>query len=197
MARVSLAVVFVIIGVVNAMGVLAAVAVQEEGVAVLRAAYATTRHPVSPRMGRRRWVREDGSRRESRAISGSPKYKQLRQEVTNEFSSNAVISRDISGSPKYKQLRQEVTNEFSSNAVISRDISGSPKYKQLRQEVTNEDISGSPKYKQLRQEVIKEFSSNAAIIACGQVNQETFREARNTGRCKSRAISGSLKYRQM
>ncbi|KAH3957007.1 hypothetical protein HBH51_232290 [Parastagonospora nodorum] len=152
MARVSLAVVFVIIGVVNAMGVLAAVAVQEEGVAVLRAAYATTRHPVSPRMGRRRWVREDGSRRESRAISGSPKYKQLRQEVTNEFSSNAVISRDISGSPKYKQLRQEVTNEFS---------------------------------------------SNAAIIACGQVNQETFREARNTGRCKSRAISGSLKYRQM
>ncbi|KAH4715410.1 hypothetical protein HBH66_246000 [Parastagonospora nodorum] len=152
MARVSLAVVFVIIGVVNAMGVLAAVAVQEEGVAVLRAAYATTRHPVSPRMGRRRWVREDGSRRESRAISGSPKYKQLRQEVTNEFSSNAVISRDISGSPKYKQLRQEVT---------------------------------------------KEFSSNAAIIACGQVNQETFREARNTGRCKSRAISGSLKYRQM
>ncbi|KAH4648470.1 hypothetical protein HBI52_227600 [Parastagonospora nodorum] len=164
MARVSLAVVFVIIGVVNAMGVLAAVAVQEEGVAVLRAAYATTRHPVSPRMGRRRWVREDGS---------------LRQEVTNEFSSNAVISRDISGSPKYKQLRQEVTNEFSSNAVISRDI------------------SGSPKYKQLRQEVIKEFSSNAAIIACGQVNQETFREARNTGRCKSRAISGSLKYRQM
>ncbi|KAH4286256.1 hypothetical protein HBI81_165850 [Parastagonospora nodorum] len=162
MARVSLAVVFVIIGVVNAMGVLAAVAVQEEGVAVLRAAYATTRHPVSPRMGRRRWVREDGSRRESRAISGSPKYKQLRQEVTNEFSSNAVISRDISGSPKYKQLRQEVTNEFSSNA-----------------------------------EVIKEFSSNAAIIACGQVNQETFREARNTGRCKSRAISGSLKYRQM
>ncbi|KAH4112141.1 hypothetical protein HBI18_225480 [Parastagonospora nodorum] len=152
MARVSLAVVFVIIGVVNAMGVLAAVAVQEEGVAVLRAAYATTRHPVSPRMGRRRWVREDGSRRESRAISGSPKYKQLRQEVTNEFSSNAVISRDISGSPKYKQLRQEV---------------------------------------------IKEFSSNAAIIACGQVNQETFREARNTGRCKSRAISGSLKYRQM
>ncbi|KAH5813354.1 hypothetical protein HBI82_234240 [Parastagonospora nodorum] len=179
MARVSLAVVFVIIGVVNAMGVLAAVAVQEEGVAVLRAAYATTRHPVSPRMGRRRWVREDGSRRESRAISGSPKYKQLRQEVTNEFSSNAVISRDISGSPKYKQLRQEVTNEFSSNAVISRDISGSPKYKQLRQEVTNE------------------FSSNAAIIACGQVNQETFREARNTGRCKSRAISGSLKYRQM
>ncbi|KAH5127909.1 hypothetical protein HBH70_222020 [Parastagonospora nodorum] len=176
MARVSLAVVFVIIGVVNAMGVLAAVAVQEEGVAVLRAAYATTRHPVSPRMGRRRWVREDGSRRESRAISGSPKYKQLRQEVTNEFSSNAVISRDISGSPKYKQLRQEVTNEFSSNAVISRDISGSPKYKQL---------------------LIKEFSSNAAIIACGQVNQETFREARNTGRCKSRAISGSLKYRQM
>ncbi|KAH4013466.1 hypothetical protein HBI56_221460 [Parastagonospora nodorum] len=152
MARVSLAVVFVIIGVVNAMGVLAAVAVQEEGVAVLRAAYATTRHPVSPRMGRRRWVREDGSRRESRAISGSPKYKQLRQEVINEFSSNAVISRDISGSPKYKQLRQEV---------------------------------------------IKEFSSNAAIIACGEVNQETFREARNTGRCESRAISGSPKYRQM
>ncbi|KAH6253362.1 hypothetical protein HBI41_185360 [Parastagonospora nodorum] len=171
MARVSLAVVFVIIGVVNAMGVLAAVAVQEEGVAVLRAAYATTRHPVSPRMGRRRWVREDGSV----DISGSPKYKQLRQEVTNEFSSNAVISRDISGSPKYKQLRQEVTNEFSSNAVISRDISGSPKYKQLRQE----------------------YSSNAAIIACGEVNQETFREARNTGRCKSRAISGSPKYRQM
>ncbi|KAH5465780.1 hypothetical protein HBI22_234440 [Parastagonospora nodorum] len=152
MARVSLAVVFVIIGVVNAMGVLAAVAVQEEGVAVLRAAYATTRHPVSPRMGRRRWVREDGSRRESRAISGSPKYKQLRQEVTNEFSSNAVISRDISGSPKYRQLHREV---------------------------------------------IKEFSSNAAIIACGEVNQETFREAQNTGRCKSRAISGSLKYRQL
>ncbi|KAH5712265.1 hypothetical protein HBI20_165390 [Parastagonospora nodorum] len=147
MARVSLAVVFVIIGVVNAMGVLAAVAVQEEGVAVLRAAYATTRHPVSPRMGRRRWVREDG-----RAISGSPKYKQLRQEVTNEFSSNAVISRDISGSPKYRQLHREV---------------------------------------------IKEFSSNAAIIACGEVNQETFREAQNTGRCKSRAISGSPKYRQL
>ncbi|KAH4045122.1 hypothetical protein HBH90_241290 [Parastagonospora nodorum] len=194
MARVSLAVVFVIIGVVNAMGVLAAVAVQEEGVAVLRAAYATTRHPVSPRMGRRRWVREDG-----RAISGSPKYKQLRQEVTNDFDSIAVTK-------ACRDLRQEVTNEFSSNAVISRDISGSPKYKQLRQEVTNEfssnavisrDISGSPKYKQLRQEVIKEFSSNAAIIACGQVNQETFREARNTGRCKSRAISGSLKYRQM
>ncbi|KAH5485959.1 hypothetical protein HBI29_226510 [Parastagonospora nodorum] len=92
MARVSLAVVFVIIGVVNAMGVLAAVAVQEEGVAVLRAAYATTRHPVSPRMGRRRWVREDG-----RAISGSPKYKQLRQEVTNDFDSIAVTKacRDV------------------------------------------------------------------------------------------------------
>ncbi|KAH6028460.1 hypothetical protein HBI54_231100 [Parastagonospora nodorum] len=132
MARVSLAVVFVIIGVVNAMGVLAAVAVQEEGVAVLRAAYATTRHPVSPRMGRRRWVREDGS---------------VRHEGLRRSESGA-----ISGSPKYKQLRQEVTNEFS---------------------------------------------SNAAIIACGEVNQETFREARNTGRCKSRAISGSLKYRQM
>ncbi|KAH6383518.1 hypothetical protein HBI08_212630 [Parastagonospora nodorum] len=190
MARVSLAVVFVIIGVVNAMGVLAAVAVQEEGVAVLRAAYATTRHPVSPRMGRRRWVREDGSvrheglrRSESGAISGSPKYKQLRQEVTNEFSSNAVISRDISGSLKYKQLRQEVTNEFSSNAVISRDISGSPKYKQLRQEVTNE------------------FDSIAVTKACRDVNQELFRAprntTRNTGRCESRAISGSLKYRQM
>ncbi|KAH6139831.1 hypothetical protein HBI68_221110 [Parastagonospora nodorum] len=163
MARVSLAVVFVIIGVVNAMGVLAAVAVQEEGVAVLRAAYATTRHPVSPRMGRRRWVREDGSvrheglrRSESGAISGSPKYKQLRQEVTNEFSSNAVISRDISGSPKYKQLRQEVTNEFDSIAVTK---------------------------------------------ACRDVNQELFRAprntTRNTGRCESRAISGSLKYRQM
>ncbi|KAH5057766.1 hypothetical protein HBI73_214460 [Parastagonospora nodorum] len=179
MARVSLAVVFVIIGVVNAMGVLAAVAVQEEGVAVLRAAYATTRHPVSPRMGRRRWVREDGSV----DISGSPKYKQLRQEVTNEFSSNAVISRDISGSLKYKQLRQEVTNEFSSNAVISRDISGSPKYKQLRQEVTNE------------------FDSIAVTKACRDVNQELFRAprntTRNTGRCESRAISGSLKYRQM
>ncbi|KAH6281479.1 hypothetical protein HBI40_162540 [Parastagonospora nodorum] len=185
MARVSLAVVFVIIGVVNAMGVLAAVAVQEEGVAVLRAAYATTRHPVSPRMGRRRWVREDGSVNAviSRDISGSPKYKQLRQEVTNEFSSNAVISRDISGSLKYKQLRQEVTNEFSSNAVISRDISGSPKYKQLRQEVTNE------------------FDSIAVTKACRDVNQELFRAprntTRNTGRCESRAISGSLKYRQM
>ncbi|KAH5396912.1 hypothetical protein HBI42_219100 [Parastagonospora nodorum] len=163
MARVSLAVVFVIIGVVNAMGVLAAVAVQEEGVAVLRAAYATTRHPVSPRMGRRRWVREDGSvrheglrRSESGAISGSPKYKQLRQEVTNEFSSNAVISRDISGSPKYKQLRQEVTNEFDSIAVtkacrdVNQELFRAPRNtSSYVRKSESRAISGSPKYRQL------------------------------------------------
>ncbi|KAH4251322.1 hypothetical protein HBI38_220650 [Parastagonospora nodorum] len=121
MARVSLAVVFVIIGVVNAMGVLAAVAVQEEGVAVLRAAYATTRHPVSPRMGRRRWVREDGSV----DISGSPKYKQLRQEVIKEFSSNAAII-------ACGEVNQETFREArNTGRCKSRAISGSPKYRQM------------------------------------------------------------------